>query len=126
MSEAPELTLLQVAGATPARLASLIAAEHALLAAAGTVAGILVARAVAPRIAEAAATVFGSVSPRLSPGDVMAVGAAAVAVSVLVSGIGGLRAGRRSLAVIARGGRAGAVPALLAQRVPASVALAAE
>jgi putative ABC transport system permease protein len=104
VSEARELTLLQVAGATPARLASLIAAEHALLAAAGTVAGILVARAVAPRIAEAAATVFGSVSPRLSPGDVMAVGAAAVAVSVLVSGIGGLRAGRRSLAVIARGG----------------------
>jgi putative ABC transport system permease protein len=104
VSEARELTLLQVAGATPARLALLIAAEHALLAAAGTAAGILVARAVAPRIAEAAATVFGSVSPRLSPGDVMAVGAAAVAVSVLVSAIGGLRAGRRSLAVVARGG----------------------
>jgi putative ABC transport system permease protein len=104
VSEARELTLLQVAGATPARLALLIAAEHALLAAAGTAAGILVARAVAPRIAEAAATVFGSVSPRLSLGDVMAVGAAAVAVSVLVSAIGGLRAGRRSLAVVARGG----------------------
>jgi hypothetical protein len=29
--EARELTLLQVAGATPARLASLIAAEHAAL-----------------------------------------------------------------------------------------------
>jgi putative ABC transport system permease protein len=59
---------------------------------------------VVPRIADSAATVFGSVSPRLSPGDVVAVGSAAVAVSVLVSAVGGLRAGRRSLAVIARGG----------------------
>jgi putative ABC transport system permease protein len=104
VSEARELTLLQVAGATPARLALLIAAEHALLAVAGAAAGILVARAVAPRIAESAATVFGSVSPRLSLGDVLVVGAAAVAVSVLVSAVGGLRAGRRSLAVVARGG----------------------
>jgi putative ABC transport system permease protein len=104
VSEARELTLLQVAGATPARVASLIAAEHAVLAAVGTAAGILVARVVGPRIAESAATVFGSVSPRLSSGDVVAVGSAAVAISVLVSAIGGLRAGRRSLAVIARGG----------------------
>jgi putative ABC transport system permease protein len=106
VSEARELTLLQVAGATPARLALLIAAEHALLAAAGAAAGILVARVVAPRIAASAAPVFGSVSPRLSAGDgdVMVVGAAAVAVAVLVSAAGGLRAGRRSLAVVARGG----------------------
>jgi putative ABC transport system permease protein len=104
VSEARELTLLQVAGATPARLALLIAAEHALLAAIGTAAGVLVAIVVAPRIAESAATVFGSVTPRQSLSDVVAVGAAAVAVSVLVSGLGGLRAGRRSLAVIARGG----------------------
>jgi putative ABC transport system permease protein len=104
VSEARELTLLQVVGATPARLALLIATEHALLAVAGAAAGILVARVVAPRIAESAATVFGSVSPRLSPGDVVGVGAAAVAVSVLVSALGGLRAGRRSLAVVARGG----------------------
>jgi putative ABC transport system permease protein len=104
VSEARELTLLQVAGATPARLALLIATEHALLAVAGAAAGILVARMVAPRIAESAATVFGSVSPRLSLGDVMVVSAAAVAVSVLVSALGGVRAGRRSLAVVARGG----------------------
>jgi ABC-type antimicrobial peptide transport system permease subunit len=104
VSEARELTLLQVAGATPVRLALLIATEHALLAVAGTAAGVLVARVVAPRIAASAATVFGSVSPRLSPGDVMAVAAAAVTVSVLVSALGGLRAGRRSLAVVARGG----------------------
>jgi putative ABC transport system permease protein len=104
VSEARELTLLQVVGATPARLALLIASEHALLAVAGAAAGILVARVVAPRIAESAATVFGSVSPRLSLGDVMVVIAAAVAVSVLVSAFGGLRAGRRSLAVVARGG----------------------
>jgi hypothetical protein len=104
VSEARELTLLQVVGATPARLALLIATEHALLAVAGAAAGILVARVVAPRIASSAATVFGSVSPRLSVGDVMVVGAAAVAVSVLVSALGGLRAGRRSLAVVARGG----------------------
>ena len=104
VSEARELTLLQVAGATPARLALLIATEHALLAVAGAAVGILVARVVAPRIAESAATVFGSVSPRLSLGDVMVVSAAAVAVSVLVSALGGLRAGRRSLAVVARGG----------------------
>ena len=104
VSEARELTLLQVAGATPARLALLIAAEHALLAVAGTAAGILVARVVAPRIASSAATVFGSVSPRLSPRDVLVVSAAAVAIAVLVSALGGLRAGRRSLAVVARGG----------------------
>jgi putative ABC transport system permease protein len=104
VSEARELTLLQVAGATPARLALLIAAEHALLAVAGSAVGILVARVVAPRIAESAATVFGSVSPRLSLGDVIVVSAAALAVSVLVSALGGLRAGRRSLAVVARGG----------------------
>jgi len=104
VSEARELTLLQVAGATPARVALLIAAEHALLAVIGAAAGILVARVVAPRIAESAATVFGSVSPKLSLGDVVGVGAAAVVVSVLVSAVGGLRAGRRSLAVIARGG----------------------
>jgi putative ABC transport system permease protein len=76
----------------------------ALLAAIGTAAGVLVAIVVAPRIADSAATVFGSVTPRQSLSDVVAVGAAAVAVSVLVSGLGGLRAGRRSLAVIARGG----------------------
>jgi putative ABC transport system permease protein len=104
VSEARELTLLQVAGATPARLALLIAAEHALLAVAGTAVGILVARLVAPRIAASAATVFGSVTPRLSPRDVLVVSAAAVAVAVLISAIGGLRAGRRSLAVVARGG----------------------
>ena len=104
VSEARELTMLQVAGATPARLALLIASEHALLAVAGAAAGILVARVVAPRIASSAATVFGSVSPRLSLGDVVAVAAAAVAVSVLISALGGLRAGRRSLAVVARGG----------------------
>jgi putative ABC transport system permease protein len=104
VSEAKELTLLQVAGATPARLALLIATEHALLAVAGAAAGILVARVVAPRIAESAATMFGLVSPRLSLGDVMVVSAAAVAISVLVSALGGLRAGRRSLAVVARGG----------------------
>ena len=103
VSEARELTLLQVAGATPARLALLIATEHALLAVAGATAGILVARVVAPRIASSAATVFGSVSPRLSLGDVIVVSAAAVAVSILVSGLGGLRAGRRILAVVARG-----------------------
>lgn len=104
VSEARELTLLQVAGATPVRLALLIAAEHALVAAAGAAAGILVARVVAPRVAQSAATVFGSVSPSLSLGDVVGVGVAAVAVSVLVSALGGLRAGRRSLAVVARGG----------------------
>jgi putative ABC transport system permease protein len=104
VSEARELTLLQVAGATPARLALLIATEHALLAVAGAASGILVARVIAPRIASSAATVFGSVSPRLSLGDVMVVSAAAVAVAVLVSALGGLRAGRRSLAVVARGG----------------------
>jgi putative ABC transport system permease protein len=104
VSEARELTLLQVVGATPARLALLIATEHALLAVAGAVAGILVARVVAPRIAASAATVFGSASPRLSLGDVLVVSAAAVAVSVVVSLLGGLRAGRRSLAVVARGG----------------------
>jgi ABC-type lipoprotein release transport system permease subunit len=104
VSEARELTLLQVAGATPGRLALLIAAEHVLLAVVGAATGILVARMVAPRIAESAATVFGSVSPRLSLGNVVGVGAAAVVVSVLVSALGGLRAGRHSLAVVARGG----------------------
>jgi putative ABC transport system permease protein len=104
VSEARELTLLQVAGPTPARLALLIATEHALLAVAGAASGILVARVIAPRIASSAATVFGSVSPRLSLGDVMVVSPAAVAVAVLVSALGGLRAGRRSLAVVARGG----------------------
>jgi ABC-type antimicrobial peptide transport system permease subunit len=120
VSEARELTLLQVAGLTPGRLALLIAAEHALLAVVGAAAGILVAIAVAPRIAESAATVFGSVTPRLSLGDVAGVGAAAVAVSVLVSAAGGLRAGRRSLAVVARGGGVDVDPgaAQRAQRAP--------
>jgi ABC-type lipoprotein release transport system permease subunit len=104
VSEARELTLLQVAGATSARLASLIAAEHILLAVAGVAAGSLLARVVAPRVADSAATVFGSVSPSLSLADVVGVGVVAVAVSILVSAIGGLRAGRRSLAVVARGG----------------------
>jgi putative ABC transport system permease protein len=104
VSEARELTVLQVAGATPARVALLIASEHALLAVVGAATGVLVARVVAPRIAESAATVFGSVSPMLTLGDVVGVGVAAVVVSVLVSAVGGLRAGRRSLAVVARGG----------------------
>jgi putative ABC transport system permease protein len=104
VSEARELTLLQVAGATPARVALLIASEHALLAVVGAATGVLVARVVAPRIAESAATVFGSVSPMLTLDDVVGVGVAAVVVSVLVSAVGGLRAGRRSLAVVARGG----------------------
>jgi putative ABC transport system permease protein len=104
VSEARELTLLQVAGATPARLASLIAAEHVLLAVAGVLGGTVVASVVAPRVAGSAATVFGSVSPSLSLADVVGVGAAAVAASAVVSAIGGLRAGRRSLAVVARGG----------------------
>jgi putative ABC transport system permease protein len=104
VSEARELTLLQVAGATPVRLALLIAAEHALLALVGVATGVLVTRVVAPRIAESAATVFGSVSPRLTLADVLGVAVAAVVVSVLVSAVGGLRAGRRSLAVVARGG----------------------
>jgi putative ABC transport system permease protein len=104
VSEARELTLLQVAGATPARLASLIAAEHALVAVTGVAAGSLLARVVAPRVAESAATVFGSVSPSLSLADVVGVGVVAVAASILVSAIGGLRAGQRSLAVVARGG----------------------
>jgi putative ABC transport system permease protein len=104
VSEARELTVLQVAGATPARVALLIASEHALLAVVGAATGVLVARVVAPRIAESAATVFGSVSPMLTLDDVVGVGVAAVVVSVLVSAVGGLRAGRRSLAVVARGG----------------------
>src|SRR4029453_6780547 len=56
VSEARELTLLQVAGATPARLALLIATEHALLAVAGTAVGGLVARGGAAGIAPPAAT----------------------------------------------------------------------
>jgi putative ABC transport system permease protein len=67
VSEARELTLLQVAGATPARVALLIAAEHALLAAVGTAAGILVAGAVGPRIAESAAPSSGRCRPGCRP-----------------------------------------------------------
>jgi FtsX-like permease family len=104
VSEARELTLLQVAGATPARVALLFAAEHAILAAAGVAAGALIGTTVAPRIAESAASAFGSPSPNLSFGEVLRVAAVAIIGSALVSGIGGWRAGRRSLAIVARGG----------------------
>jgi hypothetical protein len=104
LSEARELTLLQVAGVTPGRLALLVAAEHALLAVVGVIAGALVARLVAPRIADSAATVFGSVSPTLTAADVVRVGAIAVVCTTAVSALAALRASRRSLAVVSRGG----------------------
>jgi putative ABC transport system permease protein len=104
VSEARELTLLQVAGLTPARVALLIAAEHAVLAAVGVAAGALIGTTVAPQIAESAATALGSVSPNLSLEDVLLVAAVAIIGSALVSGVGGWRAGRRSLAIVARGG----------------------
>jgi putative ABC transport system permease protein len=104
LGEARELTLLQVAGVTPGRLARLIALEHALLAAVGVLAGAVIARVVAPRIADSAATVFGSVSPTFTASDVVRVGVVAVACTAVVSAVAGLRAGRRSMAVVARGG----------------------
>ena len=103
VSEARELTLLQVTGLTPLRLALLIAAEHAVIALAGVLAGIPVALLAAPRIASAA-SVLGPLTPDLAFGDIVLVGLCAVTVSVIVSALGGLRAGRRSLAVVARGG----------------------
>ena len=103
VSEARELTLLQVTGLTPLRLALLIAAEHAVIALAGVLAGIPVTLLAAPRIASAA-SVLGPVTPDLAFGDVALVGLGAVVVSVIVSALGGLQAGRRSLAVVARGG----------------------
>jgi len=103
VSEARELTLLQVTGLTPMRLASLIAAEHAVIALAGVLAGIPVALLASPRIASAA-SVLGSVTPDLAFGDIVLVGMGAVAVSVIVSVLGRVQAGRRSLAVVARGG----------------------
>jgi putative ABC transport system permease protein len=104
LGEARELTLLQVAGVTPGRLARLIALEHALLAVVGVLAGAVIARVVAPRIADSAATVFGSVSPTFTASDVVRVGVVAVACTAVVSAVAGLRAGRRSMAVVARGG----------------------
>lgn len=103
VSEARELTLLQVAGLTPRRLALLIAAEHAVIALAGVLAGIPVALLVAPRIASSA-SVLGPVTPDLAFGDIAMVGMGAVMVSSIVSALGGLQAGRRSLAIVARGG----------------------
>lgn len=104
LGEARELTLLQVAGVTPAQLARLIAVEHALLTVAGVLAGAVIARVLAPRLTEPAATVFGSVSPDLTAADVVRVGAIAVACTAVVGAIAGLQAGRRSMAVVARGG----------------------
>jgi len=105
VSEARELTLLQVAGLTPAQIALLIAAEHALLAAVGVAAGaLIIGTTVAPQIAESAATALGSVSPNLSLEDILRVAGVAIVGSALVSGVGGWRAGRRSLAIVARGG----------------------
>ena len=104
LAEARELTLLQVAGLTPGRLATLIAVEHALLAVAGVLAGALIARVLAPRMAGSAATVFASVSPDFTAADVLRVGVIAVACTAVVSAVAGLRAGRRSMAVVARGG----------------------
>jgi putative ABC transport system permease protein len=104
VSEARELTLLQVAGLTPAQMALLIAAEHAVLAAVGVAAGALIGTTVAPQIAESAATALGSVSPNLSLEDILRVAGVAIIGSALVSGVGGWRAGRRSLAIVARGG----------------------
>jgi hypothetical protein len=103
VSKARELTPLQVTGVTPVRVALLIAVEHAVLALAGVLAAIPVALLAAPRIA-AFASVLGPVTPSLALGDIAAVGTGAVMVSVTVSAVGGLRAGRRSLAVVARGG----------------------
>ena len=104
LAEARELTLLQVAGVTPGRLASLIALEHTLLAAVGVLAGAVIARVLAPRMTDSAATVFASVSPDFTAADVVRVGAVAVACTAVVSAVAGLRAGRRSMAVVARGG----------------------
>jgi FtsX-like permease family len=104
LSEARELTLLQVAGVTPGRLAVRIALEHALLALVGVLAGAVIARVVAPPMADSAATVFASVSPTFAASDVVRVGVITVACTALVSAVAGLRAGRRSMAVVARGG----------------------
>lgn len=104
VSEARELTLLQVAGVTPGRLALLVATEHALLAVVGVLAGTVVAHLVAPRITESAATVLGTVSPNLTAPDIVRVGVVAVACTAVVSAVGGFRAGRRSLAIVVRGG----------------------
>jgi putative ABC transport system permease protein len=104
LGEARELTLLEVAGVTPGRLARLIALEHALLTVVGVLAGAVIARVVAPRIAGSAATVFGSVSPTFTASDAVRVGLVAVACTAVVSAVAGLRAGRRSMAVVARGG----------------------
>jgi putative ABC transport system permease protein len=103
VSEARELTLLQVAGVTPARLALIFAAEHTVLAMAGVGAGTLVALVVAPRIAQSVATALGSVSTDLSLADIGGVGVTAVVLAATVSAIGGWRAARRSLALVARG-----------------------
>jgi len=104
LGEARELTLLQVAGVTPGRLATLIALEHALLAVAGVLAGAVIARVVAPRIADSAATVLLTVAPTFAASDVLRVGVIAVACTAVVSAVAGLGAGRRSTAVVARGG----------------------
>ena len=127
-AQSRELVLLRLIGLTPAQLVGLVAAEHAVLAAAGGLIGTGVALAGGGRLAAAAATALGSTSPRAG---FPAIGVTAALV-VVAAGVAAL-----TTLGIARSGVAGMATAeptrlstaagrALAAGLPASVALVAK
>jgi putative ABC transport system permease protein len=103
VSESRQVALLQVAGVTPRQLSMVLAVEHAIIALAGATVGTLVALAVAPLLARAAASGLGTVPPTISPIQITVVAAVAVAAGALAGATAAIRVGRASLAVVAGG-----------------------
>jgi putative ABC transport system permease protein len=118
VSESRQVALLQVAGVTPRQLSMVLAVEHAIIALAGATVGTLVALAVAPLLARAAASSLGTVPPTISPTQITLVAAVAVAAGALAGAIAAIRVGRASLAVVA-GGATSARRSRLASRAAA-------
>lgn len=119
-AERRELALYRLMGLTPAQLVGLVAAEHAVLAAAGGVLGAGAALAGAGRLADAAATALGSTSPRPGLSVLAVVGALVVAAAGIAAAASRRPGGEPTSRPSAAARRA------LAAGLPAPVALAAK
>lgn len=125
-AQSRELLLLRLVGLTPGQLVGLVAAEHAVLAVAGGMAGTVVALVGGRTLATAAATALGSTAPR--PGvSVAVVNGVLVQVAAVIGASAARRVARSSLAApepvtsAARPSKAAAWS--LAHGLPAPVAL---
>jgi putative ABC transport system permease protein len=89
--------LLKAVGATPRLVAVVLMAQNLLLAAAGTVAGLVTGRLVAPTLTRPSASLLGSAgSPALSVTTVLLAAALAAVVAVAATGLPALHGARTS------------------------------